>query len=139
MLPRRRQGAAPAAQCRAAARRAGSAAVAGPTRRLGHLRPGRYRTATNAATTESAAAEASGPFLWRVEGPTPLYLFGTIHVPDDRVLTLPPSVVKAFTDSSAVYTEIPMDTATQMGVMGKVMLPDGSQPPRSSASRSTTG
>jgi uncharacterized protein YbaP (TraB family) len=79
----------------------------------------------------SALAEAEGgakgPFLWKVDGRTPLYLFGTIHVPDDRVLALPPSVLKAFTDSAAVYTEIPMDSATQMGVMGKVMLPDGTQ------------
>ncbi len=75
----------------------------------------------------SGAAEPKGPFLWRVEGRTPTYLFGTIHVPDDRVLALAPSVVKAFNESAAVYTEIPMDSATQMGVMGKVMLPEGTQ------------
>jgi uncharacterized protein YbaP (TraB family) len=68
-----------------------------------------------------------GPFLWRVEGRTPLYLFGTIHVPDDRVLALPASVTKAFGEASAVYTEIPMDAGTQMGIMGKVMLPEGTQ------------
>ena len=48
-------------------------------------------------------------------------------MPDDRVLELPPSVVKAFGEASAVYTEIPMDSGTQMGIMGKVMLPDGTQ------------
>ena len=83
-----------------------------------------------APEAEAAGSEAlagTGPFLWRVEGRAPTYLFGTIHVPDERVLTLSPSVVKAFTDSAAVYTEIPMDSATQMGVMGKVMLPDGTQ------------
>jgi len=74
-----------------------------------------------------SGAAGKGPFLWKVEGRTPLYLFGTIHVPDDRVLALPPSVVKAFDEASAVYTEIPMDSATQMGIMGKVMLPDGTQ------------
>jgi uncharacterized protein YbaP (TraB family) len=73
------------------------------------------------------ALAGSGPFLWRVEGRAPVYLFGTIHVPDERVLALPPSVLKAFGDSAAVYTEIPMDSATQIGVMGKVMLPDGTQ------------
>jgi uncharacterized protein YbaP (TraB family) len=75
----------------------------------------------------SAAMAPKGPFLWRVDGSAPLYLFGTIHVPDDRVLALAPSVVKAFDDSAAVYTEIPMDSATQLGVMGKVMLPEGTQ------------
>jgi uncharacterized protein len=75
----------------------------------------------------AATAAGKGPFLWKVEGRAPLYLFGTIHVPDDRVLALPPSVVKAFGEASAVYTEIPMDAATQMGIMGKVMLPEGTQ------------
>lgn len=80
-----------------------------------------------AAAEAGAVAPGKAPFLWRVEGRTPTYLFGTIHVPDDRVLALPPSVTKAFGESTAVYTEIPMDAGTQMGVMGKVMLPDGTQ------------
>jgi len=75
----------------------------------------------------SGSAAGKGPFLWKVEGSKPLYLFGTIHVPDDRVLALAPSVTKAFGEATAVYTEIPMDSATQMGIMGKVMLPDGTQ------------
>jgi uncharacterized protein YbaP (TraB family) len=79
------------------------------------------------ASAEAEAMAGKGPFLWRVEGRAPVYLFGTIHVPDERVLTLSPSVLKAFSDSAAVYTEIPMDSATQIGVMGKVMLPDGTQ------------
>jgi uncharacterized protein YbaP (TraB family) len=76
---------------------------------------------------EAEAAEAKGPFLWKVDGATPSYLFGTIHVPDPRVLALAPSVQKAFGEATAVYTEIPMDAATQMGVMGKIMLPEGQQ------------
>jgi len=94
---------------------------------------GDARAAADARSAAPAEAEPAstnttkGPFLWRVEGRTPLYLFGTIHVPDDRVLALPASVNKAFSESTAVYTEIPMDNGTQMGVMGKVMLPDGSQ------------
>jgi uncharacterized protein YbaP (TraB family) len=80
-----------------------------------------------AANGAEATAEAKGPFLWRVEGKVPIYLFGTIHVPDDRVLALPASVEKAFSESTAVYTEIPMDAGTQMSIMGKVMLPEGEQ------------
>lgn len=76
------------------------------------------------AASAPASAEAPGPFLWRVEGGAPTYLFGTIHVPDERVLALPPSVEQAFAKADAVYTEIPMDAGTQMSVMGKIMLPD---------------
>ncbi|MEO6009442.1 MAG: TraB/GumN family protein [Vicinamibacteraceae bacterium] len=79
------------------------------------------------ATDDAGAAAGKGPFLWRVDGRTPIYLFGTIHVPDDRVLALPPSVLKAYGEATALYTEIPMDAGTQMGIMGKVMLPDGTQ------------
>jgi uncharacterized protein YbaP (TraB family) len=80
-----------------------------------------------AAGVEAEASEAltaaGGPFLWRIEGAAPVYLFGTIHVPDERVLALHPAVEQAFVQSTAVYTEIPMDAGTQMGVMSKIMLP----------------
>jgi uncharacterized protein YbaP (TraB family) len=65
------------------------------------------------------------PFLWRIDGSgRPTYLYGTIHVPDPRVVDLPSSVAAAFGASQAVFTEIRMDSATQMGVQAKVMLPD---------------
>ena len=57
----------------------------------------RARPSSPARSFTSTVA-SKGPFLWLVEGRTPLYLFGTIHVPDDRVLALPPSVMKAFGD-----------------------------------------
>jgi uncharacterized protein YbaP (TraB family) len=65
------------------------------------------------------------PFRWRIDGSgRPTYLYGTIHVPDPRVVELPSSVAAAFGASQAVFTEIRMDSATQMGVQAKVMLPD---------------
>jgi uncharacterized protein len=66
------------------------------------------------------------PFLWKIEaeGKPVTYLFGTIHVPDARVVKLPPAVEQAFGASQAVFTEIRMDPATQMGVQAKLMLPD---------------
>jgi uncharacterized protein len=63
------------------------------------------------------------PLLWVIEGTQPSYLFGTIHVPDARVLALAPSVDRALQASDALFTEIPMDSATQIGAMGKMMLP----------------
>jgi uncharacterized protein YbaP (TraB family) len=49
------------------------------------------------------------PFLWKIEGKKISYLFGTIHVPDDRVLVLHPVVKEAAEASEAVYVEIPME------------------------------
>jgi len=65
------------------------------------------------------------PFLWVIEGETPSYLYGTIHLPDDRVLAIPDVVDAAFESSDAVYTEIPMDMATMMTALGGMQLPDG--------------
>ena len=46
-----------------------------------------------AAPEASAAAEApANPLLWRIEGDRSSWLFGTIHLPDPRVVTLAPEV-----------------------------------------------
>src|SRR5262245_14195662 len=65
------------------------------------------------------------PFLWRIEGTPPSYLYGTVHVPDPRVLELPEVVRRAFDASDVFNAEIPLDSATQAGLMKKVMLPPG--------------
>lgn len=48
------------------------------------------------------------PYLWRVDGANrsvPFFLYGTQHTSDDRVVTLPDSVVEALMASNEVYTE----------------------------------
>src|SRR5262245_54932687 len=65
------------------------------------------------------------PFLWRIEGTPPSYLYGTIHVPDRRVVELPEVVLKAIDASNALYTEVPLDAATQTAMTAKLMLPEG--------------
>jgi uncharacterized protein YbaP (TraB family) len=80
--------------------------------------------AAAAATSRPPTAPAvKNPFLWRIEGPVPSYLYGTIHVPDPRVTNLPAAVEQAFASSAAVFTEIPMDSALQLSMMSKMMLP----------------
>jgi uncharacterized protein YbaP (TraB family) len=71
------------------------------------------------------AQAAENPFLWKIEGTRPSYLFGTIHFPDPRVTTLPHSVETAFRNSQVVYTEIPLDSATMMAQVTKLMLTGG--------------
>ena len=127
------EGTASAAATAAAAPNPGAPADGGPALASGAALAGATSDPTAgtaaadawAASTagEADAASGTGAFLWRVEGRVPVYLFGTIHVPDERVLAFGPSVEKAFVQSTAVYTEIPMDSATQMSVMGRIMLP----------------
>ena len=63
------------------------------------------------------------PLLWRIEGETPAYLFGTIHIPDPRVTTLHPEVEQAFTGAEVVITELKMDMSTMTTAAQAMLLP----------------
>ncbi len=76
-------------------------------------------------TMSGIAAAGDNPFLWRIEGDKPSYLFGTIHVSDPRATVLPSAVEQAFQNSDAVYTEIPMDLQTQFAAAQGMVLPAG--------------
>lgn len=65
------------------------------------------------------------PFLWRIEGDPPSYLYGTMHVGDPRLLALPDAVTEAFEQSDALYVEIPFDIATMSKVSAGSFLPLG--------------
>jgi uncharacterized protein YbaP (TraB family) len=65
------------------------------------------------------------PFLWRVDGPAPCYLYGTVHVPDPRVLALPDVVRRALDAADVFQGEIPLDAGTQASLMTKITLPPG--------------
>ena len=80
------------------------------------------------ATPQVAAKAATAierPLLWRIELPTPSYLYGTIHLPDDRVTSLPPVVTEAIGSCGALFTEIPMDMDKLMAAAQGAMLPKG--------------
>jgi uncharacterized protein YbaP (TraB family) len=49
------------------------------------------------------------PILWKLETQPPSWLFGTIHIPDDRVNQLPLTARIIFNQSDVVLTEIPME------------------------------
>ncbi len=53
------------------------------------------------------------------------HLFGTIHLPDSRLDVFPPALEAAFEESQALFTEIPLDEATQASVAPSMMLPEG--------------
>ncbi|MDA1259099.1 MAG: TraB/GumN family protein [Planctomycetota bacterium] len=55
-------------------------------------------------------------FLWKVEreGLATSWLFGTIHVPDDRINMLHPEVKAALESADAFYGEIAMDNMDEM-------------------------
>ncbi len=77
-------------------------------------------------TPAARQAATSSPLLWEGRhGSARIALFGTIHVPDARVLALPPRVRSAFDAADHVVTEIPLDPASQARMAGALLLPDG--------------
>ncbi len=71
--------------------------------------------------TVHGADTATGPFLWRLEGPRPSYVFGTIHLTDPVVTTLKPVVARAIEGSDVVMCELPLD-AESLAKTAKALL-----------------
>ncbi|WP_020560926.1 TraB/GumN family protein [Thiofilum flexile] len=69
--------------------------------------------------------EIKQPMLWVIEGETPIWLFGTIHLADKRLEKLPLAVNLALRSSDAVYTEIPMEFAELLAARQAMMRTDG--------------
>ena len=72
-------------------------------------------------------AHPTKPFLWKIESAEltkPSYLFGTIHLGSGPLATLHPAAEKAFASCEVLYTEIPMDAASQLGLVEKLVRDD---------------
>lgn len=88
----------------------------------------------NVAPSTSVAAhdEPSGvaqswtrPFLYRgAFKQKEVHVFGTIHLPDPRLAQFPASLETAISSTQVVFTEIPMDDATQAAIAPTLMLPE---------------
>ncbi len=63
-------------------------------------------------------------FLWRVEGPTPSWLFGTIHSDDPKVATLPTAVLSALDTSRSFHPEVEVSADLALTVVAKMFQPD---------------
>jgi len=65
------------------------------------IKPEKQESIVDDATTD--------PFLWKIEGDNPSYLFGSIHLGSDNLLTLPDVVVEGLDEVDVVYTEVKLD------------------------------
>jgi len=71
----------------------------------------------------SGGPDDSGPLLWEIEGESPSYILGTIHLPDSRVTNLPRVVQEKFTECGTFVMEIEMNTQASMEIAGMMLLP----------------
>jgi uncharacterized protein len=71
------------------------------------------------------AAPTDRPLLWIIQGPRPSYLYGTIHIPDARVLALPEIATKSLNSADVFCGEVPLGAATDQAVQARMDLPEG--------------
>ncbi|QDV07732.1 TraB family protein [Planctomycetes bacterium Poly30] len=73
----------------------------------------------------------STPFLYQIDGKgTSGFLYGTVHLPDKRVVTLPVSVVAAFDGSDRFYAEIEATPESEARGQAAAQLPAGVKLPQ---------
>lgn len=77
-------------------------------------------------TSLTAANEGiTNPFLWKVQkAEQTFYLFGTMHLGDPKLKTLPKALTAVIDKSDEVRTEIPMDASLQMKSVSLMMRND---------------
>ena len=65
--------------------------------------------------------------LWKIEGggAAPSYLFGTIHLRDTRVTTLPGPVTAAIDATRSLSIEVLLNAAAKVRTMGRMMITEG--------------
>ncbi|RME21114.1 MAG: TraB/GumN family protein [Deltaproteobacteria bacterium] len=75
----------------------------------------------------TVASAGGNPLLWelRVKGQLRGYLFGTIHLPDERLKRLHPLVEQAYSRSTVLVTEVPLDLGSQMKMVARSTLQGG--------------
>ena len=65
--------------------------------------------------------------LWKIEGggAAPSYLFGTIHLSDKRVTTLPGPVADAIAATETLSIEVLLNAAAAVHMLGRIMITEG--------------
>ncbi|HEY2365152.1 MAG TPA: TraB/GumN family protein, partial [Polyangiaceae bacterium] len=87
--------------------------------------PSATASASAAQVTQPPPAIVWKPFLYKIAGTKPSYLFGTIHVPDDRLAMPAQSLKDAFHDAEEVVTELPLDDTSPAHAMQLAGMPNG--------------
>jgi len=77
------------------------------------------------APAPEPAGVKPAPYLWVIEGPPRIYLFGTIHVPDPRVMDFPAVVWDAHAAADVVWGELSLEDQNSPKVQQAVLLPEG--------------
>jgi len=76
-----------------------------------------------AGAAQAQVEPTERPFLWMIEGEKPSFLYGTFHLPDERILAIPQVVLNAADSADALYVEVTPDELASAAPM--MMLAEG--------------
>ena len=92
-----------------------------------HYKFGKVENATTALVLTGKESHISNltksPFLWQIKGKKPSYLYGTIHVTNPRVLTIPDVVYESLKNSNGFYNEVDLNEVSQIASYPLLVLP----------------
>ena len=82
---------------------------------------------SGASPLATAAERYEQGLLWRIEeaGAPPSHIFGTIHLADPRVTTLPPAVARELDRARSLTLEAGIDPAGVLALAGRMVFDDG--------------
>ncbi len=81
--------------------------------------------ADDALAVADASASEAAPLLFLVDGPSRLWIYGTLHTNDPRVLARPALVENAFAASDAFFAETALDGEPWKDLVAAAALPAG--------------
>ena len=81
--------------------------------------------AADAGTTREEPEPPARPLLWLVDGPARIWIYGTLHTNDPRVLARPAAVDLAFRQSDGFFAETDLDCDMLADLMKVAALPEG--------------
>jgi uncharacterized protein YbaP (TraB family) len=84
------------------------------------------RAADDAAPAAPGQADEPRPLLWVIDGgPARVFLYGTLHTNDPRVVRLPATVEAALAQSDGLFAELDLDRAMLADLLLVARLPRG--------------
>lgn len=75
--------------------------------------------------------QVGSPMLWRIKQPDTnsdirsSYIFGTIHIDDEKVMAIPDSVVRRLTAADTLMLELELNASGSVNILRKMLFTDG--------------
>jgi uncharacterized protein YbaP (TraB family) len=82
-------------------------------------------------STKQSDQQTANPMLWRIEHPDAnsgilsSYIFGTIHLDDEKVMDIPDSVIRRLASANTLMLELELNASGSVNILRKMLFTDG--------------